>query len=190
MWHKHGAMARPARSAQPLDAATLERLALRYVERFATTRAKLRSYLHRKVRERGWSGSEPAGVDALCDRIVELGYIDDRAFAEAKGVAMTRRGLGARRVGEALRAAGIEERDRGEVRDIVAERSGVAALTFARRRRIGPFAPVQPDRDQRERQMAQMLRAGHDFATARRIVDAAPGEILEDIDPDQEISGW
>ncbi|KTW08260.1 RecX family transcriptional regulator, partial [Sphingomonas sanguinis] len=34
----------------------LERLALRYVERFATTEGKLVDYLTRKLRERGWAG--------------------------------------------------------------------------------------------------------------------------------------
>lgn len=45
---------RSNRPLTPLDPARLERLALRYVERFATTRVKLTRYLERKVRERGW----------------------------------------------------------------------------------------------------------------------------------------
>ncbi|HYZ48955.1 MAG TPA: RecX family transcriptional regulator, partial [Sphingomonas sp.] len=45
-----------ARGAAPLDAPALERFALRYVERYATTRARLADYLSRKLRERGWAG--------------------------------------------------------------------------------------------------------------------------------------
>ena len=47
------AMRQERRTLPPLDAAALERLALRYVERFATTRGKLTDYLRRKIREIG-----------------------------------------------------------------------------------------------------------------------------------------
>ena len=69
------------RPAPPLDAAALDRLALRYVERFATTRGKLADYLRRKVRERGWTGPD-ADPQAIAERMAGLGYIDDRQFAE------------------------------------------------------------------------------------------------------------
>jgi regulatory protein len=51
-----------------------------------------------------------------------------------------------------------------------------AALAFARRRRIGPFGNSEADRAQRQRQLAQLVRAGHAFALARQIVEMAPGE--------------
>ena len=76
-------MKRDRRPIPPLDAASLERLALRYVERFATTRGKLVAYLARKIRERGWEG-ETADLAALADRFAERGYVNDRLFAEAK----------------------------------------------------------------------------------------------------------
>ena len=61
LWHNDGVMpqtrtSRERRQPPPLDAAALERLALRYVERFATTRGRLTDYLTRKIRERGWEG--------------------------------------------------------------------------------------------------------------------------------------
>jgi regulatory protein len=52
-----------------------------------------------------------------------------------------------------------------------------AALRFAERRRIGPFAAVQADRPAREKALAAMLRAGHPPRLARRIVAARPGEV-------------
>ena len=47
----------PRRPLPPLDQPALERAALRYVERYATTRAKLVAYLTRKLRERGADGA-------------------------------------------------------------------------------------------------------------------------------------
>jgi len=175
VWHNNGEMAVTKRDMPPLDHAALERMALRYVERFATTRARLASYLRRKIVERGWDGpaADPVGIAA---RMAELGYVDDRAFAEAKAKSMARRGLGARRVTAAWRAAGVEEEDACALSPEVAERAVEAAFLFARRRRFGPFAAEQPDRARREKQVAAMVRAGHGADLSRRIVRMAPGE--------------
>ena len=164
----------PRRPLPPLDQPALERAALRYVERYATTRAKLVGYLNRKLRERGAEGA--VDVDALADRMAELRYVDDRAFAEARVASMTRRGLGARRVQDALRPAGVGAEDAGEFRETLEEGAEDAALAFARRKRIGPFAAVPVERDRREKQIAAMVRAGHAPALARRIVGLEPSD--------------
>lgn len=157
----------------------LESLALRYVERFATTRARLADYLGRKIRERGWSSDRAADPVALAQRMADLGYIDDRAWGEAKAAAMTRRGLGGRRVAGALHQAGVTGDDADAVRPVIDAGTVDAALAFARRRRIGPFASEPADRPMREKQVAALLRAGHAPDLARRIVAMAPGD-----DPD------
>ena len=164
----------PRRPLPPLDQPALERAALRYVERYATTRAKLVGYLNRKLRERGAEGA--VDVDALADRMAELRYVDDRAFAEARVASMTRRGLGPRRVQEALRQAGVGAEDAGEFRETLEEGAEEAALAFARRKRLGPFAAVPVERDRREKQIAAMVRAGHAPALARRIVGLEPSD--------------
>lgn len=166
------------RPPPPLDAAGLDALALRYVERFATTRGKLAAYLKRKVRERGWSGP-PADPQAIAERMAGLGYVDDRAFAEAKARALVRRGYGARRVSQALHAAHVAPGDAAAALEGSEEQAFSSALAFARRRRFGPFAAAAPDDRTRDRQIAAMLRAGHSFSLARRIISAPVGEVPE-----------
>jgi len=172
------------RPPKPLDAGALDRLALRYVERFQTTRGKLSAYLARKIRERGWDGP-PADPAAIAERMAGLGYVDDRAYAGAKAASLGRRGLGARRVAGALAQAGVREEDRAEVAPAVAAQAVEAALRLARRRRIGPWATAVPDRAGAERQLAQMLRAGHPLDLARRIVALPPG-----VEPDPADLDW
>lgn len=162
----------------PLDRAALERLALRYVERFATTRGKLAAYLARKVRERGWEG-EPADPVAIAERFAELGYVNDRLYAESKASAMARRGLGARRVNDALRHAGVQERDAEAVAPGIAARAGETAVAFARRRRIGPFADAPADRARMAKQVAAMVRAGHSPELSWKVARMRPGENVE-----------
>lgn len=174
-------MRSPRRPAPPLDPAKLEGLALRYVGRFATTRGRLTEYLRRKIRERGWEGAA-ADPEGLAERLAGLGYIDDRAFAEARAAAMTRRGLGARRVADALRQARVEADDMGAVTPEVEERAPEAALAFARRKRFGPFASEAPDRERLGKQLAAMARAGHGFDLSRRILELPPGT---NVDPEE-----
>ena len=181
VWHNHG-VSTPRRPTTPLDAAALERLALRYVERYATTRAKLSGYLIRKIRERGAEG--PLEPEAVAERMAELGYVDDRGFAEARAAAMGRRGLGARRIAQALDAVGVDKEDRAGVAALVAEQAVDSALRFARRRRIGPYGPPAADMRARERQIGAMLRAGHAFDLAKRIVDARDEYELDDFRQD------
>jgi regulatory protein len=172
MSHDRGRRVRP-----PLDAAGLEQAALFYAGRYATTRAKLASYLARKVRERGWAEAQTPPIEALVERMAALGYVDDRAWANARAGTLTRRGYGLRRVGQALRAAGIGEEDGVEAREAAEEEAWNAALRFAKRRKIGPFSAAEADRPARDKALAAMLRAGHPPGLARRIVAARPGEI-------------
>jgi regulatory protein len=164
------AMRTDRRPPPPLDGPQLERLALRYVERFATTRGKLASYLSRKLRERGWAGEGAPDPPAIAERMAALGYVDDRGFATARAAAMGRRGLGARRIAGAFREAGIGDDDAAAVAPAIAADAERSALAFARRRRIGPFAAAPADRAGREKALAAMLRAGHGLDMSRRIV--------------------
>jgi regulatory protein len=163
----------------PYDAAALEQAALGYAGRYATSRARLRAWLVRKLAERGWAEAGEPPLDPLIERMAELGYVDDGAFAAARAASLGRRGYGERRVVAALRAAGIAEDDAAGARASARDGAWAAALRFAERRRIGPFAAVRPDPAGREKALAAMLRAGHPPALARRLIAASPGEIPE-----------
>jgi regulatory protein len=163
----------------PLNQTRLRDMALRYVGRYATTKARLHAYLDRKVKERGWEDEAPPDSAALVEKLAGLGYIDDATYAEMKGAAMIRRGLGVRRVREDLQAHGVTEVDRANAEELARNASWDAAHSFARRKRIGPFAVAVADQAQRQKHIAAFLRAGHDFTTARIWVEAAPNQLPE-----------
>ena len=170
-------MARPGspRQRPPLDRQRLQELALRYVGKYATTRAKLIAYLARKVRERGWEDVQEADFDGIAERFSELGYVDDAAYALAKSRALSSRGYGRRRLDQKLRQAGIGDEDGSAARAHAQSEEVEAALRYARRRRIGPFGTGYDDPRQREKAIGAMVRAGHSFGLARRIVLLPPG---------------
>lgn len=182
LWHKHGmgySRAPSDRSRKRLTATRLDELALAYVARFATSKAKLARYLTRKVRESEWidESDAMAACEAAVQKMARLGFLDDRQYAAMRGGAMTRRGLGVRRVKAQLYVDGIASEDSGEAVAAAEDAAVAAAVGFARRRRFGPFATrAFDDPAQRERQVAAFARAGHSLALARRILAVPPGD--------------
>ena len=199
--HKNGPNKNGPKKRAPLDQTALKDLALSYAARFATTGAKLEAYLARKIRERGVAPDEDGRVGeldvaGLIERLVELGYVDDDAYARAKSRDLTARGYGARRVEQALWAAGVDENVRGDHAPAEVE-SRRAAMLLAKKRRFGPYGPDFGDdggdaadgdldgnldgdagdlrearRKMREKQVAAMLRAGHQYHHVGFILDA------------------
>lgn len=165
--------------APALDPATLDAIAVRYVERFQTTRARLVRLLRQKLRQRGWEeGLPPPDPEAVAERMVQLGYVNDQAFAEARTRGLLRRGMGAGRVKQALAAYGV---DSELVAEAVSEVDPLAAaVDFARRKRLGPFGPPLTEPKARMKQLGAMARAGHGYQVARRVVDAESEEELEE----------
>ena len=174
----------------PLDETALRDLALSYVARFASTGARLEAYLARKLKERGTAvdadGREVRiDVPALVARLIALGYVDDAAYARMRTRDLGARGYGARRVDQALWAAGVDEAIRTETAPGEAASRRAAAL-MARKRRLGPFGAGTEDdadpldiRKAREKAVAAMLRAGHDYEHVRFILDAAGPDDVE-----------
>ena len=170
----------------PLDEEKLNELMLAYVAKFATSRAKLGTYLTRKLKERGWAGAGEPPVEAMVEKAARVGFVDDAAFALGKARSLTARGYGERRVGQALHIAGIGETDAEAARDYARGDAVEAALHFARRRRFGPFGDDVPLPEAREKALAAMVRAGHGFRLAKAILELRPGadvdyQALEDI---------
>lgn len=193
---------RPSRALPaPLDTARLQELALAYVARFATTSAKLERYLSRKIRERGWNDDDGKQTDSRPDlaqiaaHFVELGYIDDEAYARSRSGGLLRRGFGPRRVSQDLQAAGINEQVRN---DLAPGEAAIrkAALAMARKRRFGPFANADPSLDpkqalaRKQKQIAAMLRAGHGFETASAIMNAPDVAAAVDWAADTQDEDW
>ena len=191
----------------PLDETSLKDLALAYVARFATTAAKLEGYLARKIRERGVAEDDEGrvrdlDVTGLVARLIELGYVDDDAYARSRSRDLTQRGYGKRRVEQALWAAGVEEQARSD--NAPSEAAGRrAAMLLAKKRGFGPFSRgLRDERDdldaarkRREKQIAAMLRAGHLYEHVQFILDTSETEdveqwVIEAEDEEDDRGGW
>jgi regulatory protein len=168
-----GRLKRPVPRA--VTPAYLDRAALAYLERFASSAQNLARVLKRKVERRCRMRSEdPAPFLALIDdvvaRAVRGGLVDDRRYAEGRVASLRRRGGSARAIGAKLAAKGVARDTVAAVLVGAAEDELAAAHALARRRRLGPYRTG--DRAAfREKDLAAFARAGFSFAVARRIVD-------------------
>jgi len=103
-------MPRPPR--KPVSRHRLDRAARRYLERWFTTRAHLRTLLLRRVdtslaAHGGDRDEATAWVDAVLDELVRAGLLDDRRFALDRASLLHRRGNPTRLIRAKLAAKSV-----------------------------------------------------------------------------------
>jgi regulatory protein len=167
-----------------IDRALIERWALAYLGRFASSAENLRRVLLRRARKR--LGDDRAAiaearslVDGLVARYRETGLIDDAAYAAGRARARLRRGQSLRTVRAGLAAKGVaaEEAEAAiaALRSDAVDPDLAAAVAFARRRRLGPYRRVAEA--DRAKELAAFARAGFTRAVAEAVLACAdPGE--------------
>lgn len=173
----------------PLTKAYLERAALHYLERYASSVEGLRRVLMRRVdkaaREDRCDPAEATPwVEEVVARFASSGIVDDRSFAEGRAASLRRRGESARRISLKLREKGVD----GDLIDTVLEEEDgpdgeaaefAAACRFARRRRLGPLRAPEDRPERHDRDMAALARAGFSLAIARRVLELEDTDALE-----------
>lgn len=170
----------------------LENAALHYLERYSSSSSNLKRVMMRKV-DRSlahWGGDRETcatQLDVVVAKLARLGYLDDAAYAEQKTRSLHRQGKGSRTIRASLAAKGIDPEIAAtalsSLADEVADPDFAAAIKLARKRKLGPFRAAErpEERDEmRNKDLAVLARAGFDFDTARRVIEAASVEELED----------
>ncbi|MDI9408557.1 MAG: RecX family transcriptional regulator [Candidatus Pacebacteria bacterium] len=171
----------------------LQNVALFYLERFAATAAMLRRVLVRRVERAARAGvideagktEAMAAVELVVKRAVASGLVNDAVYAEARVTSLLRKGKSSKWMAQDLAERGIAREIQTEAIESLTVIHGdpqslelEAALTLARRRRIGPFRPLDNRsldeseiKKRRLREMGIMARAGFDFGTAAQVID-------------------
>ena len=164
--------------------------AVHYLGRYTSSRQRLREVLQRFAR-RKLDHFEPAeisrAINAVITDCVRLCYVDDAAFAMTRArskrrggrsALAIRRSLAEHQIDDTLVDAALDAAD-----ETLADGELAAALRHAVRRRIGPYARVEPDDATRQRHLASLARAGFSFDIARQVMaceDADAADALAD----------
>jgi len=131
-------------------------------------------------------GTDPeegaAWVEDLIQRYQRAGLLDDAAYAEARAGDLLRRGTPLKGVRFKLMQKGVGEDDidtaLAAATEDTPEPDLAAAAALARRRRLGPYAAPDKRAERRDKDLATLARAGFDYGTARRVIEA---ETVDDL---------
>ncbi len=161
----------------------LENAALYYLGRFATSAENLKRVMMRKVmRSASHHGTDAeegkALVEDMIGRFMASGLLDDAAYAKSRAESLHRRGNSARVIRGKLRQKGVGDDDIASALEALGDdlEDGedpelAAAVTLAKRRRLGPYFNGTAADDTREKHLAALARAGFSYDIARRVVD-------------------
>lgn len=177
---------------KPATPERLERVALFHLERFASSAENLRRVLMRRVRKSVQiHGTDPAAgaeaIEALIERFLKAGLLDDKLYAEARAARLHRRGASARKIAASLTEKGID-RDligatlvEADTDDGASARPGgdlAAAAALARRRRLGPYRLPESRAEFRQKDLGSFARAGFGRTIAERVLNAEDPDAL------------
>ncbi|QSQ12786.1 regulatory protein RecX [Myxococcus landrumensis] len=162
----------------------LENAALHYLKRYASTVSQLKRVLVRRVdrsvKEHGGDKAEALGwLEALTQKLVRNGLINDDAYAGMKAQSLRASGRSTRVIAQKLRMKGVDaELVQRKLAQATAEVSDEqAARIWARKKRLGPFRKNLETREEnRKRDLAALARAGFSFGTAKKVIDGALDE--------------
>jgi regulatory protein len=178
---------------KPITAQYLQNAATFYLERYPSTAEGLRRVLNRRVRKAEMADAPiidnvKQTIEAIVARFVAAGMIDDRAFAQTKARSLHRRGTSTRLIRQKLKLAGVDgdtldEAMAGldqELDTDPRQREWQAAVALARRRKLGPFRSKERP-EHRNRDLAAMARGGFEYALAKKVIDAADPDSLDEM---------
>ena len=175
---------------KPATPERLERVALFHLERFASSAANLRRVLMRRVHKSVQiHGTDPAegaaAIEALIQRFLGAGMLDDKVYAEARAARLHRRGASARKIAASLADKGIDRDLIGATLDEddsetghTASPGGDPAAALARRRRLGPYRPAEKRAEFRQKDLGTFARAGFGRAIAVLVLNAPDPDAL------------
>jgi regulatory protein len=181
------------RMAKPITAKYLQNAATFYLERYPSTAEGLRRVLNRRVRKAEMfqapiMDNVQQAISAIVQKFVDAGMIDDKAFAQTKARSLHRRGSSTKLTRQKLQHAGVDRETLDKAMAGLDEeldldprkRELTAAIALARRRKLGPFRTAKDRKDRRAKDLAAMARGGFDYQLAKKVIDAADVDALDD----------
>ena len=169
-------------SDREIEPELLERWAISYLGRYASSAENLRQVLSRRVRRHSSEAAQraTATIELLVARYQEAGLLDDAAYAAGRVASLHRRGDSLRAIRARLAAKGLAPEvvadALSDLRAAAPDPDLAAACAFARRRRLGPYRRTAAEP---ARELGAFARAGFDRRVAEAVLGCADIEALE-----------
>tara|TARA_B100000989_G_scaffold288076_1_gene258417 strand:- start:46 stop:609 length:564 start_codon:yes stop_codon:yes gene_type:complete len=163
-------------TSQKVSLRRLKNKAVHYLGRYASTEKKLTQVLTKFVKKK-WPEVpiDEAGhkIQETVKWCREYGFVNDAGYAIIKVKSGRSKGYSAKQIKQRLTLAGISSQKVLAAFSEVEDTSDIefqAALTMARKKRIGPYAlsPVI-GHEERTRQMSRLARAGYSYEICKNV---------------------
>ncbi len=174
------------KTPRKMTRARMENIAMYYVQRYASSCENLRRVLMRRAdKARRFHGGdrneEKEWIEDIVSRFTRSDVLNDARYALGRATALRRLGRSPAKIRAHLAQKGVAKNIVDKViSDTAISETGSdatmdAALAYARRRRLGPFAlkPCSKE-DQKtlyKKHLAAMARAGFSYDIARRVLE-------------------
>jgi len=162
-----------------------------YLERFTASSGHFKSVMSRKINKSCYHHKDQdreeclAMLDNVTEQLLKDGYLDDAGYVRGMVTSLRRAGkskkaimakLGQKRVPTSDIETALEIFDT-ENNDDPYEAEFFAAITFARKKRLGPYDERQKYEDQKA--LSILARNGYSYDTAKRVLNITQDEIYE-----------
>ena len=169
--------------------------AIGYLGRYASSRHKLGQILQRFA-DRKLTGYDvddiTAAIQQTIDQCSQLGYVNDRQFAVTLALGHRRQGRSQVMIRQHLRQHALSDdiiiHALAEADENSANGELQAAIRFAQRRRLGPFAQRHSAHHQlndhygrKKRDLGAMARAGFSMVISQRVLDHDNPDTINDM---------
>lgn len=177
-----------AGNPKPLTEKRLEKIALVHIDRYATSIENLRNVLMRRVEKSARTQNiekkeAEKWINIIITKLVNLRLLNDQAYAENRARSLHRSGASKKKIMSILINKGISKVDIASTISLLENeyfnRELMAAINYARKRRLGPYRLAEKRREKRDRDLASLARAGFQFNDAKSVIDAISIEVLE-----------
>jgi regulatory protein len=162
----------PKKKRKKITSSYLENSGAYYLERFSSSTAQFKVVMIRKIKKSCLDNPEQDFqhclelLDVVIKKFTDLGYLNDKKFAENTIFALKNKGHPKFRVELALRQKGVPKMLIEDCLSLLSDNHmKKAALTWVKRKKLGSFSDVEKPKDY-QKSLSSMARAGFDFTTA------------------------
>ncbi len=186
--------ARKVKRSRKISERYLRNSGLYYLQRYTASTAHFRKVMTQKITKSCDFHQDQdkeeclKHLETVIAEFLEMGYLDDSAYARGTVFSLRRKGLSARMIQMRMKQKGIDEEITTKMLDQYAYENPPyddegdisedfrAAITLAKRKKIGPYY-LKPIKDEEEKQklyarwLGAFGRAGFDYQTCRKVLE-------------------
>ena len=171
----------PIKNKKNLEATIddIRNLAYLYLEKYSPSKQQLRTYLFKKLINRGQKISSKKEifnlVDSVISSLVDKKFLSDEYYSDAKSKAFLRRGYSLNKIRYNLIKKGIEEKyikaSISKIKEKESDPDFFSAIKICKKRRIGPSREESNRSLFYKKDISILARSGFSYELSKKVLD-------------------